>query len=182
MTFESAASMDNPPSEHDWFTLAGRKGLDNPQFDEFAQAGKEIRRFEGIITRMERTNQTLIQCDQKGIFHNAFMLPTMHGRIVVVQNSNVGTWPANSARFFKESDDVRIDDNANLVGYKAFTEPMQVHFKLTTPAEGATGVYDLSTGKKLSASDGAYQVPVGPGSGTLIFIGSPQEAAAVGKL
>jgi hypothetical protein len=176
VTFQNAAMGEKIPSWGTWTTLAGRPGRPNPQFDEFTETAKEIRPYEKLITRMSRTGESLIQCDQKGVFHNAFMAPGVSGRIVVIQNSNVGTWPGNSAQFFKDSDDVRIDDDGNLVGYQPAGQPLEVHF---TVKDGKADVFDVRTGAKLPQSGGKYTARVGPGSGILVFIGTEQAAQAL---
>ena len=173
--FKSVALQENPPGEFAWITLAGLPGVPNPQLEEFFEAAEEIRPYENIVSQMWRTDETMIKTDQKQVFHNAFALPKMSGRVVVIQNSNVGTWPANSASFFKDSDDIRIDDHGNLVGYKPFDEPLVIHFNLAAN-DTSSDVYDLRSGKKLTPHNSQYTVDVAPGAGTLVFIGNAEEA------
>jgi hypothetical protein len=68
----------------------------------------------------------------------------------VLQNSNIGTWPADSRTMFKDEDPIKIDDDGNLVGYVALTEPTEVKFLVAEKGAG-DGVYDLKTGKDISA-------------------------------
>lgn len=180
LTYENAVLQEKLPRWGTWTTLAGRPGEANPQFEEYAEAAKEIRRFEGIITRMNRTGQTLVKTEQKEVFHNAFGVPQIAGRIVVLHNAEVGTWPGNSARFFKDTDDVRIDNDGNLVGYEAARGPREVQFTLSEAPKDAA-VYNLADGKKLESAGGRYTVAVGPGSGTLLFIGNEREMKTLGQ-
>ena len=173
--FKKAALAEKPAGWVTWTTLTGvHAGQANPQFDEFAEAAREIHPYEDIIPRMSRTKESLVQSDQKNIFHNSFALPKLQGRVVVIYNANIGTWPGGSAATFKDSDDVRIDDDGNLVGYKPFDQPLPVHFSLKNAAANA-GVYDVKTGSSLTPTDSQYTVKIAPGSGDIIFIGSQEE-------
>ena len=171
--FKKAALEETPRREIGWITLAGRPGVANPQLAEFSDASREIRAYEGIITRMNRISDSLLECEEKNVFHSTFMLPGIKGRVVVLHNANIGTWSGNSAQFFKDSDDVRIDDEGNLLGYKAFDKPLDVRFTLK---DKNAGIYDVRTAKKLTATNAQYSVSIAPGSGTLLFIGSEAEA------
>lgn len=160
--------------EIQYVTLAGRPGLDNPQLTEFAEASREIRAYEGIITRMAKAPDCPVHTDDKNIHANAFTFPGLKGRVIVMQNSNLGTWPAESRTMFKDDDPIKIDDEGNLVGYVPFTEPTDVRFSLTEK-ESDDGVYDLKTGAEISGQ-GGYKVTIAPGSGVLLYIGPADDA------
>jgi len=180
--FKKAALAEKPAAWVTWTTLAGvHAGAANPQFDEFAEAAREIRPYENIITRMWRTGETLIQSEQKNVYCNSFALPEFQGRVVVIYNANIGAWPGGSAPFFKDSDDVRIDNEGNLEGYQAFTKPMDIAFKLKEE-KTPTGIFDLKSGKQLQPQKSIFTVPIMPGSGTLLFLGSDNEAKKLHQL
>lgn len=177
----SAATQPSPPDELAWFTLAGRPGLDNPQLEELAQAAREIRAYDGIIGRMRKVPESPLECGQPGIHHRAFEVPATDGagQVVVIHNANVGRWPADSRHFFREDDEIQIDDAGNLVGFVPLKDATAVHFTLQkTGAAGdarAQEVIDLRTGEPVAADKaGGYQVSIGPGSGTLIYVGSAE--------
>ncbi len=184
-TFRSSALSDR--SEISLWTLAGRPGRPNPQLEEFAAAGREIRRFERIITRMCKLPASPVSTNEKkGFFCRAFSFPGLRGSVVVLHNANVGTWPGNSRRMFKDSDPIRIDENGNLVGYKPFTKPMPVELSLVPqpagPATSASGIFALASEDTVRQSGEKYSVLVAPGSGTMVFVGTASEAEQLRRL
>ncbi len=166
--------------EIQYVTLAGRPGMDNPQLAEFAEASREIRAYEQIITRMAKATDCPVHTDDKNIHANAFTYPGLTGRIIVMQNANVGIWPAESRTMFKDDDPIQIDNDGNLVGYVALTEPTEVRFSLTEMETGQ-GVYDLKTGEEISG-EGGYKVTIAPGSGVLLYFGSKEDAKKLSVL
>ncbi len=185
-TFESAASTDL--GEVILINLAGRPGEPNPQLEEFATAGTEIRRFERIITSMRKLQESPVDTDTgKGYFNRAFSYPGLRGKVVVVHNADVGTWPGESRNFFLDSDPIYIDDNGNLVDYKPHTEPAKV---VLTPKEVCAcnqnfctcAIYALDSKTTLTKRADEYILDVLPGSGTLIFVGPGDEAWQLRKL
>ncbi len=166
----------NQEEDHILWTLAGRPGEPNPQLKEFALVAQEIRQYEDIITQMHKLPTSPVVCEtKKHFFNRAFSFPGMHGRIIVLHNANVGTWPHNSRYFFKESDQIVIDEDGNLVDYQALTEPMEFVFQITE-MRADDRVYDLATGSEVIAKEGDYSIPVAPGGGRLLFIGSEKES------
>jgi len=182
MTLEEAAKSNK--HEVLYVSLADKPNMANPQLKEFGEAAREIRSYERIITQMAKISDCPVKAKNKHVHCNAFTFPGLRGKIIVIQNSNVGTWPANSRYKFEDDDPIRIDDEGNLVGYKPFTKPMDVHFSLVdtklakAPGEG---VYDLKTGKEIPA-DGGYKISIMPGSGVLLYIGSANDAGKLRKM
>lgn len=89
----------------------------------------------------------------------------------------MGTWPHDSKYSFKPTDLIYIDDEGNLVGYTPYKEPLDVHFSFIDPnSDMQSDVFEIKSGKELLKEAGEYKVPILPGSGELIFIGSSQEA------
>ncbi|MDD5599844.1 MAG: hypothetical protein PHV82_18015, partial [Victivallaceae bacterium] len=169
-TFKSTAETDK--REIFYMTLAGRAGIPNPQLAEFNEAGKEIRPYENIITEMSKLPQSPVVTGTKQfIFNEAFSLPAFKGKIVVLHNANVGTWPR----------ELKVDDVGNLIGYEAYTQPAIVEFTIANNEETGKAVYDILTGKEIVKNEGKYQVPIMPGSGRLIYIGSAAEAELLHK-
>ena len=93
---------------------------------------------------------------------------------MVVQNSNVGTWPTNKYAF-ADSDPIFIDDEGNLVGYVPFTNPMTINIAFKA-GETPVDVFDIATGLQIPAQGTNYGVDILPGSGKLLFLGTSVEA------
>jgi hypothetical protein len=158
------------------WTLAGRPGKPNPQLAEFKDASREIRKYERIITQMNKLPTSPIMTNSQKRFYNcAFSIPKINGKVIVIHNGNVGIGPANNAYVYKETADVKIDDDGNLLGYKAFDKPMKARFEITELSENG-GIYDLESGEQIENTDGAYSVEIMPGSGKLLFVGTEEEA------
>ncbi|HRU06447.1 MAG TPA: hypothetical protein P5137_11820, partial [Candidatus Brocadiia bacterium] len=155
-----------------WWTMAGRPGMPNRHLEELAETSKEIRAYEKIITRMAKIPGLTVKADSKQTFGQAFHVPTRPGIVIVLHNANVGTWPEGSRYFFKETDDIRIDDKGDMVGYTPYRDPAPVKFTIpeamTQAAGKVEGVFDLATGEEIKPADGAYVAPVKPGSGRLV--------------
>jgi len=168
---------DKPQKGVTWWTLAGRPGMSNPQLEEFGETAKEIRTYERIITKMTKLPKSPIKTKEQYTHNKAFSLPGLKGKVIVLQNSNVGTWPHNSRYSFKTTDKIYIDDEGNMVGYIPYKKPLDVHFSFIDMNMGMqTGVFDIKSGKELLKERGEYKMAVLPGSGKLIFIGSSEEA------
>lgn len=182
------------PYELHLWTLAGHPGKPNPQLAEFGQANREIRAYERIITRMTKLRASPIQSAQPGIYHNGFSIPGIQGQVVVLHNANVGSWPPDSGREFKDSDVVAdrnlvgswrqfkdddpiyIDDDGNLIGYVPLKAPLKFQFSLKNDVPGNQKVFDLRTGQEITKQGAGYDLSIEPGSGRLVFIGSQAEA------
>jgi len=168
-----------------WWTLAGRPGMPNRHLPELAELSREIRAYEKIITKMLKVQGLTVQTEPNYTFGQAFRLPTRPGIVLVLHNANVGTWPANSRYFFRPTDKISINDEGDLVGYVPKREPLPVRFtcseELTRAAGKADGVFDLATGKEIDKVDGEYTVPVRPGSGVLLFLGTREQALQLQK-
>ena len=158
------------------WSLAGRPGEANPQLQEFAEVAAEIRQYEHIITRMHKLPDSPVVPQTSGVFNRAFSFPGIRGKVIVLHNANVGTWPCNSRYMFKDDDQIVIDGKGNLVGYSAFTEPVTAVFQVTEKM-AANQVYDLLSGSEIVDKAGAYSVPIGPGGGRFVFIGPEGEMA-----
>ena len=178
LSIEAAAASDR--HEIQFFTLAGRPGEDNPQLKEFGEATREIRAYENIITQMTKVAENPVQLSEPHTHSNAFRFPDVSGHVIVIQNSNVGTWPADSRYMFKDEDPIHIDNAGNLVGYTPYTEARRVPFSVSEKS-AEDGVYDLKTGTLLSDAEG-YAVHILPGSGTLLYIGTEADAKKIAAL
>ncbi len=156
--------------EIQYVTLAGRPDMENPQLEEFGEAAGEIRAYEGIITQMTKLPTCPIEAADAQVHARAFRFPGLNGTVVVLHNSNVGTWPGESRYLFQEDDPIQIDDSGNLVGYVPFSEAMEVRFT-RTDENSEHHVYDLKTGKEI-LDVGGYSTSVLPGSGRLLYVGT----------
>jgi hypothetical protein len=158
-------------------TLAGWPGKPNPQFEELKTASDEIMPYGRIIARMTKLQLSPVQCVDERIFNRAFSFPRLKGRVVVLFNANVGSWPAGSTYTFKESDPISIDDDGNLVGYKPFIKSLPVHFTWNDQKSlEDSRVYDIKSGNELKRNANGYRISIQPGSGLLVFVGAKAEA------
>ncbi len=160
--------------EYSYFTLAGRPGAANPQLEEFAETAAELKPFARLIGKMSKCPDSPVCCRKSNQhFNRSFSIPSYKGRVIVLHNADVGTWPCNSKYFFSDQDTVRIDKTGNLVGYQPKKTPAKVSFTVkTTPVEY---VFSFADGKKLNAENGCYSLEIAPGSGTFIFAGTETE-------
>ncbi len=183
-TKEKTATMfsDCPENNMTLYTLAGKPGQPNPQLAEFAEASREIKKYERIITRMSKLPESRVETDSKQRFYNrSFSFPRLHGNVIVVHNGNVGTWPGNNY-MLTDDDDIRIDEEGNMIGYKPLTAAMDATLKVTELNPGDK-IFDLATGKALSLDgENSCKVSVEPGSGKLLFLGTEKEFEAVKSL
>ncbi len=173
--FEQEASKTPPSYYAHWYSLAGLPDTNDIQLEEFAQASEEIRKYERIITRMTKLATCPLTTNDARTYCNGFSFPELNGRVVVIQNSNVGSWPHNSRHFFNDSDLIYIDDNANFVDYVGFTVPKTVHFSYTNPSD-TNDVWDIASGSKILPDGSVFEIGILPGSGVLLFVGPSTEA------
>lgn len=168
--------------ESNYYTLAGRIGKPNPQLAEFAEASHEIRKYENIITQMSKLPDSPVITNKKSNIHNrAFSFPGCRGKIVVIHNANVGTWPYNNKYFFDKDDNVKIDSEGNLMGYAPYNKPLEISFT-TQRDDTQLAIYNLANGEKIIKGNGVYQISIMPGSGQFIYIGYSDEFASLRKL
>ena len=172
--------------EFGWWTLAGRPGLPNRHLTELGEAAREIRAYENIIVRMTKIQELAVKTTPHNTSGQAFHIPTRPGVVLVLHNANVGTWPENSRYFFRETDQIFINDEGDLMGYTPYRQPRDVTFNCTEELSAAAGtiegVFDLATGEEVVAVDGTYRVPVGPGSGRLVYLGTREQASQLCRL
>lgn len=177
-----AQAAESKRSEANYITLAGRPGVENPHLAEYAEAAAEISAYERIITRMTKLTDCPVEPITKNTFASAFSFPAMQGKVIVIQNSNVGVWPNLDHAVFEYTDKIRIDDEGNLVGYQPLTQPMQIRFKLI-PDDKSNKVFDIVKGERLAPDKaGLFEVSILPGSGRLVYIGSTEEARKLNSL
>ena len=155
-----------------WSTMAGRPGQPNQPMEEFAATAEELRPYSRLICMMTKLPDSPVATDAgKKIYNRAFSIPRYEGRVVVLHNANVGTWGANSKAFFSDDDDIRVDDNATLLGYTPFTAKAEAEFTV----KSAGKVFDFATGREIELVDGKGKTEILPGGGTMLFIGTQQE-------
>ena len=156
-----------------WLDLAGREGVENYELKEFGATAKEIQPYKKLIPLMYKAKESVVTTNErKKIFNRSFDFKGMDGKGIVIHNANVGTWGARSRYFFLETDNIKIDSEGKLSGYKPFTNPLAVEFTLKDPQ---VTVFDFKTGKQIPTKDGKGTVLIGPGSGVILFAGTLQE-------
>ena len=131
-----------------WVNMAGRSGIENTHLKEFAQTAGELAPYSKLICMMNKSPESPVITNKKQkIFNRAFTIPAYSGKIIVIHNANVGSWPGNKT-VFSSNDNIKIDKNGNLEGYIPFTTPQKVVFRIKSPAK--CEVFDWVTGKKIT--------------------------------
>jgi len=140
-----------------------------PELKEYSETIKELSPYRKIIANMTKLSETPVKSITKNIFNNAFAYPGINGKIVVLHNAEVGTWPDN--------DKIYIDSKGNLKDYKPFTDAVTALCEIA-PARGE-GVYDLVDGGEIKESEQdfnfVYPIKIPPGSGKFIFVGTKEQ-------
>ena len=147
----------------------------DPELKEYSETINELSPYKKLIVNMTKLPETPLKSETKNIFNNAFSYPGINGKIVVMHNAEVGTWP--------DSDKIYIDDKGNLKDYKPFTNPVMVFCEVAI-AQGEN-VYDFADGKEIKESEQdfkfVYPVKILPGSGKFIFIGTREQFLKIYK-
>jgi hypothetical protein len=174
MDIRTSAVTGNP-SELYWWSLAGRPGMGHAELDELASAVKEIRSYERIINKMYRLAYCPIQTQGNYAYANGFWLYGFTGTILVIQNSQVGTWPYSSKYSFSSNDQIFINDDGTFRDYTPLTTPRSIHFSFNDSSRPR--VFDIASSNEITYDSVLkYTVDVDPGSGKLLFAGSQEEA------
>jgi hypothetical protein len=175
----SLALEAHPRPEYIWWSLAGRPGKPDTQLEEVGTAAREIRRFEGLIMHMQRSGSCPLSTADNHVWSNAFTFPGCDGQILVIVDTDIGTWPCQSRHMFRDDDAISIDNDGNLTGYSPRAESRIVSFS------GASNqsVFDLSSGEEVKIlRDGVRNLRFAPGAGRFLFVGTVKEAKRLHSL
>ncbi|MBQ9336915.1 MAG: hypothetical protein IJS14_06435 [Lentisphaeria bacterium] len=157
---------------YNWTTMAGRPGLPNQPMEEFAATAEELKPYSRLICMMSKLPDSPVKTEvKKKIYNRAFSVTGYKGRVIVLQNANVGTWGAKSSGFFSDKDDIRVNDNGDLIGYTPFKDKRTAEFTVT----GSDPVFDFASGQEIKLDGGKGKVELLPGGGTMLFIGTQEE-------
>ncbi len=156
-----------------WWSLAGREDGSSPELEELSVASREVRSYENILMAMRKTAECPASSRDPHLSIGAFTIPGLAGRLLLLVNSDIGTWPCQGHEPFLEDDPVRVDDEGNLDGFVPFVKAREVHFSMTE----ASAIHDLKTSATIHPSvDNIWTVSIEPGSAALLFVGSDEEA------
>ena len=141
----------------------------DPELKEYSETIKELSPYKKIIVNMVKLLETPVKSETKNIFNNAFSYPGINGKIIVLHNAEVGTWPNN--------DQIFIDEKGNLKDYKPFTSAVTALCE--AELSKGEGVYDLANGEEIKETEQdfkfAYPIKILPGSGKFIFVGTREQ-------
>src|SRR5690606_30386725 len=91
-----------------------------------------------------------IRLEESNAVWRSFTLPGYDGRVVIVVNTEVGSWSdGRSPDHLQEKDPFRIDDEGNLLDYRAYYLPRKLGFHLAGAIGGEPAeeeCVDLSSG------------------------------------
>ena len=157
----------------DFYTLAGHPGKPNPQLSEFAETIRELKVYGKLIMKMKKVENdktpVLEVTNFRACHARRFTVEGIKGNVTVICNVKVGTWPNGSRYMFKPGDKVKIRDDGELDGYVPRKGEDEIQFE--AKLEKGESAWRLDTGKELSDR----KVGVKPGSGIMIFTGTPDE-------
>ena len=174
-TSYEASAFGPPKRESGFYTLAGRPNMPNPQFKAYAEAAKEIMPYSKIIMNMDKLKGSPLCTRTKNMFMRAYRYRGIDGYVVVAYNNYVGTCPDNKNIYLTAKTTLKLDDQANIIGFTTETKAREIVMQQTTSLKDYS-VFDISTGKKLSPVNGAYKQKILPGSGKLLFVGTAENA------
>lgn len=165
-------------------TLAGRPGNPNPQLKAYAQATKEIMPYSKIIMDMDKLKGSPLYTETKNMFMRAYRYRGIDGYVVVVYNNSIGTCPGNKNIYQTANTTLKIDEQANIVGFITEKKSREVIMQKTLPLKDYN-LFDLSSGEKILPTGNKYKQEIMPGSGKLLFVGTTENAnklhAMIGK-
>jgi len=177
--------------------ITGWDGNGTPQLEEYTSFVKEIRPYGRLIQAMSKEvvpaaapgkgagpagsgEAAGFAVTGEDVFCRAFRVDGYTGRVIVVVNTQVGTWcEGRSPGFLSPTDTFRIDEWGNLVDYKPFDKPREVTCRIA--ADGMDCV-DLQTGESRRAGDDAtFSLSIMPGDGRFLFL-CPKGSLEPGRL
>jgi hypothetical protein len=156
--------------------MLGPSNRGSYMLDEYAQSVEELQRYGWILNRMQPdTDQSGAGVSGDNAYARLFAVPGAAGRILLVVNTDVGTWPSNSVpSLVGRSDFFPIDALGNLQGYTSRTSARALHVHTTL-----RGVFtDLRDGRTFGRD---ATINVRPGEGVLLFIGDADGLARLEK-
>ena len=139
--------------------------------------------------QMQKMAESVVESTNEFLFH-ATHAHASGGKIIVLVNTDVGTWDGVKTHTLKGKRDrswkqlalttdnfLRVNDNGDLFDYVPETANQTFTFKLNAAQPGET-LCCIPEGKPLATSeDGKYAITLRPGGGASVFLGTPSEAA-----
>ena len=139
---------DGPPKV-EIFTMGGVDlAGDGPELAEYAEAFREIRRFENLVLNMRKDTTSLISAP--GLLQRMHQLDTGEWLAVVV-NTRIGSWNKGNTTYFESGDRYRFDDRGRPLDFKP--DPGPHTYTVTVPLDLGMP-HDLHTGEKLTRAKG----------------------------
>lgn len=172
MTFERASH----EAKGEVYNALGRDiNAIDPELKEYSETIRELSPYKKLIVNMVKLSEAPLKTETENIFNNVFSYPGINGKIIVLHNAGVGTWPGN--------DKIYIDNKGNLKDYKPYINAVTAFFEIAL-AKGE-GVYDFANGEEIKESEQdfkfVYPVKILPGSGKFIFIGTREQFLKIYK-
>ena len=169
---------EDGPRKTKYFTMGGVDlAGDGPELAEYAEAFREIRRFEDLVLNMRKDTTSLISAPD--VMHRMHQLDTGQWLAVVV-NTRIGSWNEGNTTYLEAGDRYRFDDRGRPLDFKP--DPGPHTCTITVPLD--LGVpYDLHNGELLARApgdnEGMYNLELLPGRGRFLFIGASTDLPAV---
>ncbi len=165
-----------------------------PSTTEYAAFLNEVRPFGRLVRAMTKETTPVlnepqghedvqtaapkappIRLKEPDAIWRSFTIPGYDGRVVIVVNTQVGSWSdGRSPDRLEEKDPFRIDDEGNLLDYRAYHLPRKLSFHLAGDVGGESDeeCIDLGSGASVELdANGSGALWISPGRGKIVFIG-----------
>jgi len=154
--------------------MFGPGNAGSSMLDEYAGAVAELQGYGWIINRMRPcATQSEVVVSDENACARLFDLPGYTGKVLVIVNTDVGRWGANSIRsLVRRNDRFSIDRMGNIIDYTPQKAPRALTIRSSLPGK----LFAVETGL-LIGSDGEGKVNVGPGGGAFIYLGDETECS-----
>jgi hypothetical protein len=164
--------------ETDYTLSCDTTGRAAAQWEELGAAAADVLAFASLLLRTNRRVVNLAAADSADVLTGTFREDDSARQYLIVANQRTGSWAKDSPKWLKPDDDLTIDDQGNLRGYRP-APPLD--FTLTVESE--TDLYDLRSGAKLEATPAAagrrtYRLSLPPGGGCVLLVGSEEDFRA----
>ncbi len=191
--------MDRNGNKYKIADMLGWDGKGSRGLDEFAAFARQIRPFGKLMRSASRDiipfvspkdGDAIVQTPTAvnsvlenlpgDILCSSFSMLGYRGKLVVLANTQVGTWSdGKSPMALKEEDPFRIDEKGELIDYAPLNATRIVTGKLQV---AGSEVVDLMTGQNIPVDAlGNLKFEMEPGGGRLLFI-SPAQSGEAQKL
>ena len=152
--------------------------LTKKQFNEYAEACAVFKRFQYVIMNMRKERIHFLHSKNPFLMHRTHFLKKKQGKILVLVNSDVGSWLGNSKKMFRSQHETfSINRDVSIKEYSP--EYKEKEFAFTILKKEDEFVWDLLNQKRLEAEivkgENVFRIKLPPGKGTFLFVGTQKQ-------